>query len=220
LQYPQTGRTLCNRPVSASRCICCVLAVPSDGSNPMQPYQDSSTRSSQQDLQYPQTGRTLCNPKKPSESLVRRQCLAVPSDGSNPMQLTHLVWREVVEHDLAVPSDGSNPMQRPLNQAMYLIISSLQYPQTGRTLCNLTCSAHSATHSSLQYPQTGRTLCNFFVCSCIFHRHTLAVPSDGSNPMQRDRGSGALNEDVLAVPSDGSNPMQHGEAASCRCPGL
>src|SRR5258708_14835108 len=69
----------------------------------------------------------------------------------------------VLEVILAVPSDGSNPMQlnKLVNFEVYQWI--LQYPQTGRTLCNL-----------LGLPQ--------------YHLASrLAVPSDGSNPMQRNK---------------------------------
>src|SRR5258708_36077783 len=42
LQYPQTGRTLCNQAINAWLDAKYKLAVPSDGSNPMQPPDSSS----------------------------------------------------------------------------------------------------------------------------------------------------------------------------------
>src|SRR6266566_2209024 len=85
LQYPQTGRTLCNFGEARANECPFILAVPSDGSNPMQPPVDP-----------------VC---------ALPDALAVPSDGSNPMQLdlTGNIASAVIE--LAVPSDGSNPMQ-------------------------------------------------------------------------------------------------------------
>src|SRR5258708_30071957 len=111
-------------------------------------------------LHYPQTGRTLFTALI---RMIRRLpiYLAVPSDGSNPMQLeatnlevsviftcstlrrvepyaTCAVFRLYDQlHRLAVPSDGSNPMQHHRCLENTLSGRDLQYPQTGRTLCNI-----------------------------------------------------------------------------------
>src|SRR6266566_3109323 len=47
---------------------CSILAVPSDGSNPMQPFYLEEEERTAKLLQYPQTGRTLCN---------KRGCISV-----------------------------------------------------------------------------------------------------------------------------------------------
>src|SRR6266566_9897811 len=89
-------------------------------------------------------------------------------------------------------------------------LDDLQYPQTGRTLCNYAPGDilfYTAHH--LQYPQTGRTLCNLPWDERREQRAKLAVPSDGSNPMQPfPHLVEECSSDHLAVPSDGSNPMQ------------
>src|SRR6266446_5330538 len=61
LQYPQTGRTSCNLFTNLSPAIAIMLAVPSDGSNLMQPTIARSNPGYNPVLQYPQTGRTSCN---------------------------------------------------------------------------------------------------------------------------------------------------------------
>ena len=61
LQYPQTGRTSCNALYSALNNSLPPLAVPSDGSNLMQPGLKDKNGKEVYDLQYPQTGRTSCN---------------------------------------------------------------------------------------------------------------------------------------------------------------
>ena len=60
----------------------------------------------------------------------------------------------------------------------------------------------------LQYPQTGRTSCNLLDMPVCRSSQILAVPSDGSNLMQLITCSSATFIIGLAVPSDGSNLMQ------------
>src|SRR6266851_2577480 len=61
----------------------------------------------------------------------------------------------------------------------------------------------------VQYPQTGRTSCNLRAGTLSRLVTVLAVPSDGSNLMQQSwPRSRQSNQNRLAVPSDGSNLMQ------------
>src|SRR6266849_220631 len=61
----------------------------------------------------------------------------------------------------------------------------------------------------LQYPQTGRTSCNLLAGTLSRLVTVLAVPSDGSNLMQQSwPSSRQSNQNRRAVPSDGSNLMQ------------
>ncbi len=108
LQYPQTGRTSCNRTGDHAHKHTTALAVPSDGSNLMQPYRHA--------LAYD------CN-----------HHLAVPSDGSNLMQHAARCLIQCVGGPLAVPSDGSNLMQLVARYGCQSRRIGLQYPQTGRT---------------------------------------------------------------------------------------
>src|SRR5216683_2405092 len=85
---------------------------------------------------------------------------------------------------LAVPSDGSNLMQ----------LSKEFLEEEKETI--------------LQYPQTGRTSCNLLDMPVCRSSQILAVPSDGSNLMQLITCSSATFIIELAVPSDGSNLMQ------------
>src|SRR5258708_1905203 len=142
--------------------VCCLerrgLAVPSDGSNPMQPVQAgvitpklsacSTLRRVEPYatttfpiattkwtiLQYPQTGRTLCNhhTKAAERSTVH---LAVPSDGSTPLQRAR-------SPSTASQGHSCSTLRRVEPYATISRISSthyvilLQFPQAGRTLCN------------------------------------------------------------------------------------
>ena len=108
-------------------------------------------------------------------------------------------------------------------------MSILQYPQTGRTSCNLvyllaplelilTCSTlrrvepHATLLTApefaivpvLQYPQTGRTSCNRRKLLPGASMPHLAVPSDGSNLMQH-QGNTLIsgNTFVLQYPQTG-----------------
>src|SRR5260221_3089097 len=73
-----TGKPLAHDPESEH------LAVPSDGSNPMQPAMPNVKLSDTTTLQYPQTGRTLCNTLL-SPSALFLSLWSVPSHGSTPM---------------------------------------------------------------------------------------------------------------------------------------
>src|SRR5260221_13146814 len=103
LQYPQTGRTLCNPKMVALAPRSRYLAVPSDGSNPMQqrrlavllyvrytcstlrrvePYATSPLflcTMPSTELQYPQKGRTLCKPQIVLNAMYQLW-IAIPSD--------------------------------------------------------------------------------------------------------------------------------------------
>src|SRR5713101_4699815 len=112
-----------------------ILAVPSDGSNLMQPITCSS-----------------------ATFIIG---LAVPSDGSNLMQPTlPLCWMNG-SSNLQYPQTGRTSCNNSIKDAVYGTASILQYPQTGRTSCNNTILYfHGHPKTCLQYPQTGRTSCN------------------------------------------------------------
>ncbi len=69
LQYPQTGRTSGNILLLPDNTAALRLAVPSDGSNLMQPPFGQVPTIKRPHLQYPQTGRTSCNRKRPTANL-------------------------------------------------------------------------------------------------------------------------------------------------------
>src|SRR5713226_8096079 len=142
LQYPLTGRTSYN--CTLLRMLVPpfdLLAVPSHGSNLMQPHFRGIHEAARASLQYPLTGRTSCNPWSASSMYPTAGSLAVPSHGSNLMQRIVLHHRiacylscstlsRVEPHAtartvklmqrfkaLAVPSHGSNLMQPVLWKA-------------------------------------------------------------------------------------------------------
>src|SRR5258707_8001618 len=85
---------------------------------------------------------------------------------------------------LAVPSDGSNPMQ---HDCRGVVIGQGRSCSTLRRVEPYATPIWLRWHlraSTLQYPQTGRTLCNSRHWLCSDALLTLSVPSYGSNPMQ------------------------------------
>src|SRR5216683_3164036 len=110
---------------------------------------------------------------------------------------------------LAVPSDGSNLMQLSKEFLEEEKETILQYPQTGRTSCNLLDMPVCRSSQILAVPSDGSNLMQLITCSSATFIIELAVPSDGSNLMQQQhQGCGVWNRVRLAVPSDGSNLMQ------------
>ena len=111
------------------------LAVPSDGSNLMQPKDGGGFAAT---VSPCSTFRRV-EPHATTLTAARNAAtayLAVPSDGSNLMQPpAYNVTRDIPS--LAVPSDGSNLMQHSIAQIQVAMYSHLQYPQTGRTSCNV-----------------------------------------------------------------------------------
>src|SRR6266566_2209025 len=88
--------------------------------------------------------------------------LAVPSDGSNPMQRK----TGVLSVDIPQPCSTLRrvePYATSVRHERTNAPLSLQYPQTGRTLCNLQWIPSALCLMRLQYPQTGRTLCNLIL---------------------------------------------------------
>src|SRR5258708_25103136 len=97
-------------------------------------------------------------------------------------QLTRL--RQCPKRYLAVPSDGSNPMQHTTMVPHNRALTTLQYPQTGRTLCNVklldTCPPLKRTCSTLRRVEPYATQnTNKYGTT----PHTLPVPPACSTPM-------------------------------------
>src|SRR6266566_4867655 len=90
----------------------------------------------------------------------RNKHLAVPSDGSNPMQ--HVVGAVVAGSWFTCSTlRRVEPYATKDRCTISGYTPTLQYPQTGRTLCNYSDMGKQIDASTiLQYPQTGRTLCN------------------------------------------------------------
>src|SRR6266851_5104334 len=85
------------------------LAVPSDGSNLMQPASVAHQSRACKPLQYPQTGRTSCNFFL-SLFTFPATCLQYLQTGRTSCKIAADL-RCIGARDLAVPSDGSNLMQ-------------------------------------------------------------------------------------------------------------
>src|SRR5229473_1532784 len=134
LQYPLTGRTSCNDRIEAANECRTDFAVPSDGSNLMQPI-CLFLQQYHQPLAVPSDGSNLRQRLIATIDKLQRKRLQYPQTGRTSGNANCVAKPDVLV-DLAVPSDGSNLRQLSNSGDPYQLEPVLQYPQTGRTSGN------------------------------------------------------------------------------------